>query len=937
MPRKHITLTATPEQLHILPANEQQPESSSDAASSDGPQRTNTIDMVMKAWSGPIDTSVQPRQSSERVATTLPIPTPIVRDTKSSEAQTDFPPITKTDTRIEVKEVDPYGDLKDEYRTSLNRYATMLRQERDAANNDQKSKIVFDFVNREVRLRSVLFNVDPAELVASAELMELRQNSDQLKRLQVEIAELKNELEQARQTQLVASPSISAPISSSITSEQQPRTTGEVQNTPGHAIVAPNVQSSSNKSVPSVMTGLVQVDSNTRAASSKNPPSAGVDITDEDDQYSPGGRPRYIRPVKQQSMSSAIPSKKPTQTTGLPGGVERPASPSDNAPMLLEDYTTPDRLNLPGRALSPSPGRGSPPLSPVHASASKSSGPLQFQPSRPAYMPFKYGEAAPEPAPRLDGSQRADEAYTKLRQEQAADPDRLLNLNSPQTPIMMVPDRAQTTTPTRAKQQQEEAFIGLLRQQSRLQRRPGTAPLSSDSGVLIPQRTASPLEKRTTIPPMVKAAQDLRAIVPSSLSQLAPTPSIHSKLAPIASELAEITDDFGFIKATVVIWDKDNRVVRHRLESDRSERESENQDRVDELFRENRIGYADIAGLEEEFKLAEATRKYQEDQQELESFTRGVFDVVTSRLGSEVSVLEKLRLTALEVLDARTLSASGRLRTAVSTPVVALERALLSETMALVLEIYNKIEVRQTKLAEAYFERERRRKRIELNILYVNGDTAGVKQLESEFAKAQFLQVLAEARKRDERANALMDSIDRAAVRGLAENQDWIDEVSNKVTLLRDLLHGAHGDSLAVRSREELLYGPGGIRETVDLLAQAVNIVLTDSRELVKMSSQADRLLNEADFAMFVAEAKIAEADQAEIDKLKAEKAKEDSKLEADFNGRINGVTRVPDEILATVKDIKDFVGSDSEHSVRISSALEAAKQRNGARSSIPI
>jgi len=312
-----------------------------------------------------------------------------------------------------------------------------------------------------------------------------------------------------------------------------------------------------------------------------------------------------------------------------------------------------------------------------------------------------------------------------------------------------------------------------------------------------------------------------------------------------------------------------------------------------------------------------------------------VFDRVMQRLEGELAELETLRIRTLDVLDLGAQSASECIRTALSSPARALERAPLADTMTTMLQIYNKIEVRHTKIAEALFERERRRKRLELTVLYTNGDTAGVKTLEKDFDKAQSMQILSEARKRDERANKLMDSFDRAVVRGLAENQEWLDEMSNKATLLRDLVLGSESNGPQGQNRQELLYGPGGIRDMIDLLQEAISMVLQDSRDLVQMSSHADRILNEADFAMFVAEAKIADSGDKEYDKLRTEKGKEDQKLKDESDNRMSGVKRVPDEIFEFIRDIRNFIGNDKSFQTRVNQALDAAKRRNQASPAI--
>jgi len=430
------------------------------------------------------------------------------------------------------------------------------------------------------------------------------------------------------------------------------------------------------------------------------------------------------------------------------------------------------------------------------------------------YTPFRYNEA-PDFAPStINHLNPANEAYMKLRHDQAAESGRLLSQDPPLLTVT-APDRAQNATPSRARQQQEEAFIGLLRQQSKAVKKPSQPPLRDAPA---PLRAGTPPRRRQSLPPLVKSAESLRQSLPNDVAHLNVPRQKHPSIAPLSSAVADKVDDFSYIHAMVVAWDRDNRKVRQQLEAERANRESDTQVRIDELFHDNQIGYADIKDLEEDSKIEEASKKYQEDQDELDSFVRNVFEKVTQRLEAEVAELETLRIKTLDILDLGAQGASARIRTVLSNPAAVSEKVPLTDAMTTMLQIYNKMEVRYTKIAEANFERERRRKRLELSVLYTNGDTAGVKKLEKDFEKAQSMQVLSEARKRDERANRLMDSFDRAVVRGLSENQEWIDEISLKSSLLRDLVLGSESNGPQGQNREDLLYGPGGVKETIDLL-----------------------------------------------------------------------------------------------------------------------
>lgn len=809
----------------------------------------------------------------------------------TKDTQTDFPPIVKTEVKevvkYETREIDPYEDLKDEYRTSLNRYATMLRQEKAAGSEQEKMKVVFEFVNREVNLRSILFKTESAELVRASELAELRRAAETLK----------------QESTMKLPPSASAAVQTGAQArsmtDQRPQVNTNVSQPP----------------------------------QSRDEAFVMIGKDGEDDEYSPGGRPRMAtvnRPTVQHQPPTPSDQAGPARGgTPLPLRNTRPRSPSANAPMTLDDYATSEQPARPDRSFNASPAHaqrsGSTGPTPPPKPASNS-GPIAFQPARPAYTPFRYTESQPLPQTVVSGSNPADMAYSKMRNEQATESGRILSQEAPMLTVT-APDRSESATPSRARQQQEEAFIGLLRQHSRAVKKP-VRTATPDAPA--PLRAGTPgFARRPSLPPLVKSTESVRQSLPDDLTDLNFAAKTHPKLVPIGQSIAALSDDFSFIHATVVSWDRENRKVRQKLDAERATRESDSQAHIDDLFHGNEIGYADIAGLEEDFKLEEATKKYDEDHDELDSFSVNVYEKITSRLEDEVAELERLRIRTLDMLDLESQSVSQRIQMAIKNPTGALEKVPLVDTMTKMLQIFNKIEARQQKIAEANFEHERRRKRLELSVLYTNGDKEGVKQLEKEFDKAQAMQVLSEARKRDERANKLMDSFDRAVVKGLSENQDWIDEISNKAMLLRDLVLGSTSNGPQGADREDLLYGPRGVRESMDLLQSATNLVLSDSQSLVTTSSQADKILNEADYAMFLAEAKIANANDREFGKLKSEKGKEDQKLKEESEGRMNGIQRGPGEIFGFIKDVKGFIGDDQGHQDRINVALEAAKRRN--------
>ncbi|KAI9878460.1 MAG: hypothetical protein M1823_006953, partial [Watsoniomyces obsoletus] len=276
-------------------------------------------------------------------------------------------------------------------------------------------------------------------------------------------------------------------------------------------------------------------------------------------------------------------------------------------------------------------------------------------------------------------------------------------------------------------------------------------------------------------------------------------------------------------------------------------------------------------------------KKYQEDQQELESFTQGVYTPVTSKLQKELAELNAQYTIAVDLLDLESESASRMLKSSAL-------KAEMAFVMSCVLSAFNKLELRHQKIAEANVERERRRKRLELTVLDTNGDMGGVRSLEAEFAVAEKMQVLHEARGKDTRANKLMDTFDRATVRGLGDNQTYVDDLLVRIRELKELV------LKDANQIPESVYQADGLRESLSMAQKATEFVLADSQKLLTISNVADIMLNEADFAVSVAEAKVSNAESSVYEKLASEKEKEDQKIVEDTNIRMASIAKGPEE-----------------------------------------
>ncbi|KIW17612.1 hypothetical protein PV08_04807 [Exophiala spinifera] len=883
------------------PSNTNRPSSASghDAATSgrsDSLNSTGNIDSVIQAWTTPL------RVKSGGEAFSRP-------ESRISAAS----PEPSVDGRM----TDPYADLAPEFKASLKRYATMLRKESAADSDEEKFEIFEAFVSKELRLRSLLYGVELSkptkDVKKAANLVDIQ-------------AALPQSIQEPPNSARTASLDISAqPATTTTTTAAQPTVTRQPPpSDENKQSVLANVTVTS-KPAASSLTHTGSEDDGEEAYSPGGRPKVGKaskatgpspvsdskssasDNAVENEAYSPGGRPIITSLTKgSDKLSVSIPPQGKGRDHDSPG----PISPSLNAPMVLEDYAM---------ARPPSPGVNAPIIvqpeasrtSPSQPSAGQRppSTPIKFEPPRPAYTPFRYS-AATQAAPTKP-FQPADQAYSSLRHSMV-DSGRLLTQEA-----SLIPPRPYSAS---GRKEHDEAFIGLIRNQSMAvrQKTPGPPDALKLGDNTVKSNTpvsrgleTSPLTRAQD--PLKRAMIALRALVPEEgIVDSNSDPSVQD----LKTKIEAVPDQFTFIHETVVEWDRTNRGVRRQQDAERRARQEESEAHIDALFNDNEIGYADIGDLEAEFKLAEAERRYRENQEELESFTAQVYTPVTERLQKEIQELNQAYATAMELLASNCEPVSRCLKARGG-------KAKMAEVMACVLTLFNKIEIRHRKLAEADVERERRRKHLELTVLYTNNDKDGMKKLEQEFAAAENAQVLHEARATDERANKLMDAFDRATVRGLGDNQMFIDDVLVKI---QDLKQEITSRGQAVK---EKLYEPSGARDTLSRIQDAVDLIMTDSRTLLALSNEADVLLNDADYGVSVAEARVSNAGKETYVNLAREKAKEDAKLVEEVNTRIGSVVKGPQHALDILRGMMDQIGADPEHQDRIKKALEAAKQRN--------
>lgn len=424
------------------------------------------------------------------------------------------------------------------------------------------------------------------------------------------------------------------------------------------------------------------------------------------------------------------------------------------------------------------------------------------------------------------------------------------------------------------------------------------------------------------------AIDALRKILPAERTLDAAT-RYHEKVAAAKYEIETVQDEFGFIKKTVVAWDAEAKKTREKNERDRRLRQEQSEEKIDGLFHDNEIGYSDIGVLEAEYKKNEAEKRAQEENDEQESFVRNVFETVTGKIQGEIDHLSshydslrhllKNAVTCKEMFDLQE------------------ERPEISHVLEVFLMSQAKLEVRHRKVVEAVLEKERRFRKAQLAPLYTEGKITQMKKLEKQFDLQERELILEAARKKDDRANDLIHTIDEHTQKGIKDNQEYTEIISGGIRAFSEAMsHVSTMDDL-IDSRADLT-----------LASSTLSYLLANSLKLTQQSNAADVILNDADYDLSVADARVANAGSETFKRLKEEKGQEDVKLKEDLRQRVctvktayDMVTEQVEALVVSVKDVErngmedrrpSSGGTKPEDEGRMQRALEEAKQRNSAR-----
>ncbi|KAJ5938200.1 hypothetical protein N7454_004542 [Penicillium verhagenii] len=506
--------------------------------------------------------------------------------------------------------------------------------------------------------------------------------------------------------------------------------------------------------------------------------------------------------------------------------------------------------------------------------------PLNTEPPRPIYTPFQYTEGPQRGSDNLTFARPAYQAYSDLRQASAS--GRVMS-NVPQSqPGLSV--LSNSTPPS----EHDETFIGLIRHKSNA--------YQADN-----RRNATP---HPPLPESLRQGRqedivaDLRTIVGTPLDKQS-----EGSWHIIAREsLGKFSGDLSYVQKSIDSWEKAATTRRRALDGDRTARQDHSEAEIDTLFNDKEIGYADINTLEENFRQTEARTQLDEERKEVDHFMSQVFNPVDERLKEEISALRKLYENALSQLDRDQKGKSA-----------SLGRYSPSVTLKMVHDIHNQLEIRFQKRLELALDCERRRKRAERRPLVFMGDMSTLRQLDGDFDLMEKRNILEAAKDRDGRANQLMNSFDDAILHGLGMNQSLLDELSSKAARLDPANLRASGlpDS-----------------EIEQILKSAVSFAMSlqaDSEAILRSSGVAEKSLNDADYAVSVAEARYANSEPDIFERLEAEKKKEDSILERDLNSKLQSIQKGPQTLDVTIKQLIRDLANTPRVEAPVSVVIEEA------------
>ncbi|KAF1987825.1 hypothetical protein K402DRAFT_46423 [Aulographum hederae CBS 113979] len=444
----------------------------------------------------------------------------------------------------------------------------------------------------------------------------------------------------------------------------------------------------------------------------------------------------------------------------------------------------------------------------------------------------------------------------------------------------------------------------------------------------------------------LSSLQKLQNLLPPTTSPPTSSPSLTS----LTKDASSFPSPDPFIYELTSTFESRYAPIRAHHAAARRDRESELETRNNELFERGEIDYGDFEPLEEKFKQEEAELVTQEARKEYELYTRDVFEPIFGRLHSEIGELVELAVRAEGVLrgdgvagrDALMLDSAGSEQaSSTSNPTDEGQKVDLVEALAVALSLDEKIEERHGKVHEAVQERDRMYKKTETAPLHAKGDVKKVKNVEWQFEGAERRAALKAKEEKVERLQRLWDVVDEVVVRGVEQNQDFVDEIVKAVD--------AVGKEMEKRRTSSAEAPEGDDEDGIQQLMRKTKIVLErltrGSQALMTKFHEVEVKLHHAEHGAEMAKAKLEGKKYDELEALEREWVGEEGKYKRELERRVGVVeadlgdaVRLVDGVGGKGKEgSKSMEGSgglvekdEVDRRERMKAALEDAKRRNG-------
>lgn len=619
-------------------------------------------------------------------------------------------------------------------------------------------------------------------------------------------------------------------------------------------------------------------DSNPERPKVKSPPSDYVIV--EPDQYSPGGRPIVHRASEAGPKPSSRGGQRHGDTTA--GAAVDTQRPSTEPAPLYKPYR---------RDGSTSRER------PIQQDAQPTGKRPAIDTNQPAYKPLVYHPVANSAtSPTAPWNQPHPPPFNRAAASAPAVPTQ--GTVRPQEEALL--EDLPSARPRNYSTDSEIKDPAMLPQPLK-PKAPGLQPPAElDSGTpVVSEGPTSPLERLA----------GLLQCQTSGQQQTSP------RLEALLNAVAGLPTDYSWIAQLSQKWDHGASGTRDRRDKERRERLAAVEQRSNDLFDAGEIGYEDIGVLEEKAKEDEAEREAKEEKEEYESYAKEVFGEVWARLEQEMGKVVGLEDSAAELVNA---AVAGR------QAIVGQDgggSVGVGEAIAVLLQVHSALEARYEKRAEAVRERDRKYKRTETKPLYAKGDIAGMKKLEKHFEVLEKRTDVKMKVEKVERAKVLWKKVESAVRNGMKKNEEFVDEILGAVEAVRE-------DESAKERKE---------KESLSRAKDVLGKIAESSKVLMQHFEAIEMDLNDSEYEVSVASARLEGAGADVFENLKKEKAAEDRRLSEESNKRLADIEQdckdgehLINDALGLKAHAPPAVSEEAEKKARLEAALKEARRRNG-------